>query len=44
MQKIMLLQLLQGVFPYYHTAHVTEWCTKAVRLVARATKLHRWCL
>lgn len=26
---------------YYKTAHVTEWCTRAVRRVARATKLYR---
>jgi hypothetical protein len=28
--------------PYYHTAHVTEWRTRAVRLVVQATKLYRW--
>jgi hypothetical protein len=44
MQKSILTAALTEYVPYYHTAHVTEGCTRAVRLVARATKLHRWCL
>jgi hypothetical protein len=40
--KVYTTAALTDYVPYYYTAHVTEGCTTAVRLVTWATKFYRW--